>query len=232
MWFGLLFFAAITSSLAMGQPIMALLQEEYGMNRPKSALAFGLMLLPLALPVALTHSASFFDDFDFWAGTFMLVVFALGESILFAWVFGMDRAWNEITSGAELQVPRVFYFVIKYITPAFLIVILLASIFKPAANWTPYIQQVLGTGPEAPAWQWADDGTIGKLLHVDIEGDIAKAALIADDSKRQERLEFLNNLKIVRNIDRLTLAGAFAFLSTLVYFAWRNRAARGGVQHG
>ncbi len=37
MWFGLLFFAAITSSLAMGQPIMSFLQEEFGFNRRESA---------------------------------------------------------------------------------------------------------------------------------------------------------------------------------------------------
>lgn len=33
MWFGLLFFAAITSSLAMGQPIMAFFQTEFGLTR-------------------------------------------------------------------------------------------------------------------------------------------------------------------------------------------------------
>ena len=33
---------------------------------------------------------------------------ALIESILFAWVFGMDRGWAEMLKGAELQVPRVF----------------------------------------------------------------------------------------------------------------------------
>jgi SNF family Na+-dependent transporter len=126
-WFGLLFFAAITSSLAMGQPVMAFLQQEYGQSRARSALTFGAMLLPLALPVALFHSATFFDEFDYWAGTVMLVVFALGESILFAWSFGMERGWAEMTKGAELAIPKAFHWIIKYVTPVFLILILIGS---------------------------------------------------------------------------------------------------------
>ena len=127
LWFGLLFFAAITSSLAMGQPIMAFLQTEFRLGRAASAWAFGAMLLPLALPVACLNHSSFFDEFDYWAGTFALVVFALIESILFGWIFGMDRGWEELQKGAELKVPRIFYYVIKYITPTFLIVIMFAT---------------------------------------------------------------------------------------------------------
>ncbi len=127
LWFGLLFFAAITSSLAMGQPIMAFLQQEFGQSRERSAVTFGVMLLPLALPVALFHGSVFFDEFDYWAGTVMLVVFALGETVLFAWSFGMDKAWSEMTKGAELAIPKPFYFIIKFVTPVFLIAILLAS---------------------------------------------------------------------------------------------------------
>jgi SNF family Na+-dependent transporter len=127
LWFGLLFFAAITSSLAMGQPVMAFLQQEFGLSRPRSALAFGAILLPLALPVALFHSTLFFDEFDYWAGTVMLVVFALGEAVLFGWSFGMKRGWEEMTKGAELRIPRAFYFIIQFVTPVFLILILFAS---------------------------------------------------------------------------------------------------------
>ncbi|MCK6694905.1 MAG: sodium:calcium symporter, partial [Thermoanaerobaculia bacterium] len=36
-WFGLLFFAGITSSLAMGTPIMGFLRDEFGWNRQRAA---------------------------------------------------------------------------------------------------------------------------------------------------------------------------------------------------
>ncbi|MBI2806298.1 MAG: sodium-dependent transporter [Planctomycetes bacterium] len=224
MWFGLLFFAAITSSLAMGQPLMGFLQEEFGLNRDKAALAFGLCLLPLALPVALMHGNTFFDEFDFWAGTFMLVVFALGEAILFAWVFGMDLGWKEMTNGAELAIPRIFFFIIKYVTPVFLLVILLGFTFLPKSGWNAYVE-AFTNGTPAPAWEWSGDGMIGKLLHVDVEetresklknfqSKLTNVALnatdrekrVADLNKRIADLDTQSNLRdYERDAKKLTL---------------------------
>ncbi|MBI5758799.1 MAG: sodium-dependent transporter [Planctomycetales bacterium] len=167
LWFGLLFFAAITSSLAMGQPVMAFLQQEFGFTRERSAVAFGGLLLPLALPVALLHSNTFNDEFDFWAGSVMLVVFALGETILFAWLFGMTRGWAEMKKGAELKIPIAFKYIIQFVTPVFLLAILIAFVFLPKAGWRPYIQGLLGGAP-APAWEWSGDGMVGRLMHLDV----------------------------------------------------------------
>jgi hypothetical protein len=68
---------------------------------------------------------------------------------LFTWVFGMDKAWKEIHHGAVMRVPRIYRFIIKYITPMFLLVILAAWLYQegiptilmknvPAAN-IPYV---------------------------------------------------------------------------------------------
>ncbi|MEW6062366.1 MAG: sodium-dependent transporter, partial [Bacteroidota bacterium] len=88
-WFGLLFFAGITSSLAMGQPVMAFLQDEFKVTRSRSAMYFGVALLILSLWCIIFFGAGAFGEFDDWSGTFSLVVFALLETIAFAWVFGM-----------------------------------------------------------------------------------------------------------------------------------------------
>ncbi len=53
-----------------------------------------------------------------------LVLFATVEVILFAWVFGMDKAWTEMHVGSDITIPRIYRFIIKYITPAFLLLIL------------------------------------------------------------------------------------------------------------
>lgn len=50
MWFGLLFFAGITSSLAMGTPWMGFMQDEFGWKREKAAWSFGLFTTVLGLP--------------------------------------------------------------------------------------------------------------------------------------------------------------------------------------
>jgi len=44
--------------------------------------------------------------------------------VLFAWVFGMDKAWKELHHGAVMRVPKIYRFIIKYVTPLFLILIL------------------------------------------------------------------------------------------------------------
>ncbi len=119
-WFGLLFFAGITSSLAMGTPVMAFLQDEFGWKRGPSAWMFGLVILVLGLPTVLYFNEGVFDEYDYWAGTVSLVVFALVEVILFAWVFGMEKGWNEINDGADIRIPRVYRFIIKYVTPVIL----------------------------------------------------------------------------------------------------------------
>ena len=127
-WFGLLFFAGITSSLAMGTPVMAFLQDEFGWKRNPAAWAFGAVILVFGAPTVLYFNEGVFDEYDYWAGTVSLVVFALLEVILFAWVFGMDKGWAEINHGADLRIPRVYRFIIKYVTPVILLGVFLGSL--------------------------------------------------------------------------------------------------------
>ena len=127
-WFGLLFFAGITSSLAMGTPVMGFLRDEFGMRRNTSAILFGLAVFILGLPTVFFFHYGVFDEYDYWAGTVSLVVFATLEIILFAWVFGMDKGWAEINRGADIRIPGIFRYIIKYITPAFLLFVFIGSL--------------------------------------------------------------------------------------------------------
>lgn len=126
MWFGLLFFAGVTSSLAMGTPFMGFMQDNFGWQRRTAAWMFGLLVFLLGIPCVLSQDA--FNEFDYWAGTVALVVFALAEIILFAWIFGMDKGWKEITEGADIKVPLLFKYIIQFITPVFLIVVFAGSL--------------------------------------------------------------------------------------------------------
>ncbi|MDZ7291357.1 MAG: sodium-dependent transporter [candidate division KSB1 bacterium] len=125
MWFLLLFFAGITSSVALCSPAMAFLQDQMKLSRQKAALVVGTVMLLCGLPVVFFLGHGFLDEMDFWAGTFGLVVFAMIEVILFAWIFGMKRAWAEIHEGADIRIPGVFKFIIQFITPVYLIGLLL-----------------------------------------------------------------------------------------------------------
>ena len=115
-FFGLLFFAGITSSLAMGTPGMGFMMDEFKWSRRKSAISFGIVVMILGLPTIFFFNQGVFDEYDYWAGTVSLVVFALLESILFSWIFGMNKGWREITGGADIKVPLIYRFIIKYNT--------------------------------------------------------------------------------------------------------------------
>ncbi len=122
MWFLLLFFAGLTSIVALSQPAIAFFEDEFGWSRKRSVVVLGLLFV-LSVPIPMFIKGGL-DEMDFWVSTFGLVALALFEVILFFWVFGAENAWAEITRGARIKVPRVFFYIMKYVTPAFLIVIL------------------------------------------------------------------------------------------------------------
>ncbi len=123
-WFFLLFLAGITSAVAMAQPIMAFLQEEFKMTRKAASWIVGSMTFFFTLPIIFFLKHGFLNEIDFWVGTFGLVVFAILEVLLFVWVFGEENAWKEINSGADLHLPRWVIRIMKYVTLAYLLVLM------------------------------------------------------------------------------------------------------------
>ncbi len=121
LWFFLLFFAGMTSSVAIAYPVVTFLQDEFNISRQRAVVYTMLIIIVSVLPVILVSQV--LDEWDFWAGTIMLVVFGFIEIVMFMWVFGADRAWNEINSGGFIQAPRVFYYILKYLTPFFLLIL-------------------------------------------------------------------------------------------------------------
>ena len=205
LWFGLLFFAGITSSLAMGQPIVAFLEDEMRVPRRRATLAFGGATLALGFVCVWLYPGGAFDEFDFWSGTFALVAFALGESIIFAWVFGMDRGWEEITRGADIAVPHLFRFVIRYVTPVFILVVFVGALIEPLGAWGA----ALGSLLSGDGWPLAPSSVLGRVLHI---GDAEYAWL---DASGQLTRAF------VQDATRLLLALVFLTCALLVRRAWK-----------
>ncbi len=125
LWFLLLFFAGLTSAVAMAQPMIALLEEGWQLSRQRAVAIVGGAMFLLTQPVIFFHRYGFLDEIDYWVGTICLVVFALLEVIVYAWIFGIERGYAEIARGALVRPPALFKPVTKYLTPAFLGVILL-----------------------------------------------------------------------------------------------------------
>ncbi len=216
-WFGLLFFAGITSSLAMGTPWMGFMKDEFNWGQNKGAWSFGLLILIMGLPTVIFFQEGVFDEYDYWAGTVSLVVFAMLETILFSWIFGMKKGWAEITSGADIQVPIIYKFIIKFVTPIMLIIIFLGSLFKPLNNdWSGNVKSFFaGNG-----WN-LDNGSIVKtVMHAGIKDKIAVATDPAVIAQLHDQIMYLN-------IARFLLLGLFVFISSLVYTAFLKRRREG-----
>ncbi|MBN1772888.1 MAG: sodium-dependent transporter [Deltaproteobacteria bacterium] len=133
-WFLLLFFAAFTSSVGVAQPVIAFFEDEAKLPRPAAAALVGLMWILGTIPIIFFYRYGVLDELDFWAGTLGLVVFALIESVLFSWIFGIKRGWNELHRGALIRVPRVFRYVMQYVTPVLLAVVFCWWFVEAIAN--------------------------------------------------------------------------------------------------
>ncbi len=154
LWFFLLFIAAITSVMALAQPMIAFLEDEFGLSRGKAVAILGALWLPSThLCIFLSGSL---DVMDFWAGTFGPPLFALIEVVLMMWIFGADRIWAEILRGAQLRPPRFFYYSAKYIAPLILVFVLgfwvWLNIIVPILNGTILQQGVEGQGTGWTVW--------------------------------------------------------------------------------
>jgi SNF family Na+-dependent transporter len=161
-FFFLLFLAAITSSLSMLQPGIALLEEALDTGRKTSValLAFFTTVGTGMVAYFTGDGMKALDTLDFWVGTFLLFVMATAQIIVFGWVVGVERGLGWTNEGGSLQVPRLFAFVIKWLCPGFLLAVfgmwLLKNVFGVSleggdARPSQYVRDLF-VEPNAVAW--------------------------------------------------------------------------------
>jgi SNF family Na+-dependent transporter len=123
-WFLMLFLAAITSSLSMLQPVMAFVEESLGVGRKVSTAAVTAVgLIGSLFVIWFSKGSTAQNTLDFWVGTVLIFVLAGVQIICFGWIFGVDRGLKEAHQGAQMRIPRIFRFIIKYVAPVYLIVV-------------------------------------------------------------------------------------------------------------
>jgi len=124
LWFLVLWLAAITSSLSMYQPAVAHLKEATNWSHGKStSVIAGIGTVGALLTLWYSAGGTFLNTMDFWVGTYLIFLLAMAQIIYFAWVFGIDRGWKEIHNGAAIQIPGFVKVVMKYIAPAYLLIV-------------------------------------------------------------------------------------------------------------
>lgn len=133
LWFMLLFFAGFTSAMALYSYVTTFLAETAHISHKKASWiimgAFVVIGMPVALETIINKSGAtyYLDEVDLWIGQYFLLILGLIEVITFAWCT-KRKVQEEINYGALWKVPKVFFSVlIKYITPAALLIVIIAA---------------------------------------------------------------------------------------------------------
>lgn len=130
-FFFLLFLAAVTSSLSMLQPGIAFLEEALNINRKQSVAFLGfLTAVGCGFVVYFSAGVKALDTIDFWVTNLLMVVLATVQIIIFGWVIGIDKGFEIAHRGAAIRIPNIFKFIMKWLSPAFLIVVFVAWIYN------------------------------------------------------------------------------------------------------
>jgi SNF family Na+-dependent transporter len=124
LFFFLLFLAAVTSSLSMLQPGIAFLEEAMKLNRKQSVAILGMITaVGCGFVVYFSQDAKALDTMDFWVGTFLIFILSTIQIIIFGWIIGIEKGLSWAQQGASIRIPAFFKFVMKYVSPLFLIAI-------------------------------------------------------------------------------------------------------------
>lgn len=149
LWFFLLFLAAVTSSISMLQPVLAFVEEGVGLSRGRAVAALALVACcGTALVVHFSRDLAALDAMDFWIGQIGIFLLATTIVLVFGWVLGIEAGVAEIERGALLRLPPGFAFVIKFVSPVYLLVIFVLFLKENALS---YAAQVAGKSEAAIA---------------------------------------------------------------------------------
>jgi hypothetical protein len=110
----------------MLQPAIAFLEDAFGLQRRASVALLGVITAcGAALTMYFSRGLVALDHTDFWCNL-MMIIAATCQVLLFGWIIGAERGVREMNRGADFYIPRALAFIIRFVTPTFLIVILVA----------------------------------------------------------------------------------------------------------
>ena len=133
-FFVLVFFAAITSSISVLEAIVSNILDKFNWDRRKASLGVAIFTFFLGIPSALGFGVlgnvtplgmDFLTFFDYISNSILMPIVALFTCIMFGWIVGTKQIEDEVTkNGESFGRRKVFQIMIKYICPICLVVIL------------------------------------------------------------------------------------------------------------
>ncbi len=128
--FFMLFVAAVTSSVSMLQPVIAFLEEGFGLQRHASAAFLGLVsAFGVGFVAYFSKGTLALDTLDFWVGNVMIFILAFVQAIFYGWIFGIKKGDEEAHRGAHIRIPYFVQLILKFVVPVYLIVIFVGFVY-------------------------------------------------------------------------------------------------------
>ena len=138
LFFLLVLFAAVTSSIALTESAVSTFEDEFGWGRRKATVIVGIVMLVLGSLSSLGYGPlagvtiigmQFLDFFDFLTNSVMMPIAAIATCLLVSRVVGVDAIEQEVTlEGGTFRRKKIFCMMIRYICPIFAVIILLSSV--------------------------------------------------------------------------------------------------------
>ena len=138
LFFLLVLFAALTSSIALTESAVSTFEDELGWGRKKSTVLIGVIMIALGTLSCLGYGPfssvtilgmQFLDFFDFLTNSVMMPVAAIATCLLVSRVMGVRKIEEEMTQeNGTFKRKKIFNFMIKYLCPIFAAVILISSV--------------------------------------------------------------------------------------------------------
>ena len=138
LFFLLVLFAAVTSSIALTESAVSTFEDEIGWSRRKSTAVIGIIMIALGTlsclgygPLAFVKiiGMQFLDFFDFLTNSVMMPIAAIATCLLISRVVGVDKIEEEVVQeGHPFKRRQIFRFMIKYLCPIFAAIILISSV--------------------------------------------------------------------------------------------------------
>ena len=127
-WFFLLFTAGLTSSIGILQPVITFVVEEFNFSQKKASLV--VILIIFTLTQLVIFLPEFLDEFDFWAGTVLLIILALVEIIIFIFYIAPKDPIAEINRGGLIKIPKFFNKIFSIYLPGSLILLFISWLIQ------------------------------------------------------------------------------------------------------
>lgn len=137
-FFALVLFAALTSAIALTESAVATFADEFHMSRTVCTILIGIVMIILGSLSCLGYGPladvtiigmQFLDFFDFLTNSVMMPIAALCICLFVTRRMTIAAAVAEVTlDGHAFRRRKIFEFMIKYICPVFVIIILASSV--------------------------------------------------------------------------------------------------------